>query len=267
MRAAGSEKVFSQQVSSIAIRAQLDAARGPSWERCCSAITPTKASSSMPVALAQECPSRCLRICAANSTLSPANHSSERSSASRHALRIGAHSFASSLGRAEACRRDHLFDLDGGQPPPAHGLRWAAGGQASRAGSAEALAKADRGGQEPREGDNGADDGGPCRNPEPEAAGLLLGFLLSHLLGQPWFDWGPFNGAAAKSADLALGAGMSPLVGRQYQTYTLWAHLLQFSALFRGLADLTFSPLSLEDSPIKQLARGLQRPQKNNGPP
>jgi DNA ligase D-like protein (predicted ligase) len=39
------------------------------------------------------------------------------------------------LGRAEACCGDHVFDLDGGQPIAAHGLRRAARRQAGRSGA------------------------------------------------------------------------------------------------------------------------------------
>jgi ATP dependent DNA ligase domain len=48
---------------------------------------------------------------------------SERSAVSQYALRISARSFSRALGRAGACRRDHLFDLNGRQPPSAHDLR------------------------------------------------------------------------------------------------------------------------------------------------
>jgi hypothetical protein len=39
------------------------------------------------------------------------------------------------LGRAETCCGDHVFDLDGGQPIAAHGLRRAARRQAGRSGA------------------------------------------------------------------------------------------------------------------------------------
>jgi hypothetical protein len=43
--------------------------------------------------------------------------------------------FATENARAEAGRRDHLFDLDGRRPLAAHGLRRAAGRQAARPGA------------------------------------------------------------------------------------------------------------------------------------
>jgi DNA ligase D-like protein (predicted ligase) len=55
-------------------------------------------------------------------------------------LRLTARSFPSALGRAEARRGDHVFDLDGRQPLATHGLRRTARGQAGRAGAARALA-------------------------------------------------------------------------------------------------------------------------------
>jgi hypothetical protein len=48
---------------------------------------------------------------------------------------------ARALGRAEACLRDHLFDLDCRQPLATHGLRRPAGGQAGGGGSAGSPAK------------------------------------------------------------------------------------------------------------------------------
>ena len=53
-----------------------------------------------------------------------------------NSLRLAAGSLARPLGRAEARRRDHLFDLDGRQPLAAHGLRRPARGQAGRPGAA-----------------------------------------------------------------------------------------------------------------------------------
>jgi ATP dependent DNA ligase domain len=61
---------------------------------------------------------------------------SERRAAPQHALRLTARSVPRPLGRAEACRRDYIFDLDGRQPLAAHGLCRAAGGQAGGLGSA-----------------------------------------------------------------------------------------------------------------------------------
>jgi ATP dependent DNA ligase C terminal region len=52
--------------------------------------------------------------------------------------------FRASIGRAEARRGDHLSDLDGRQPSPAHGLRRAARGQAGQSGAAGALRVAAR---------------------------------------------------------------------------------------------------------------------------
>jgi hypothetical protein len=45
-------------------------------------------------------------------SFSPQDVASERFAAAQHALRIAACSFARALGRAEACRGDHIFDLD-----------------------------------------------------------------------------------------------------------------------------------------------------------
>ena len=56
------------------------------------------------------------------------NIASQRSATAQHAVRIAARSFSCSLGRAEARRRDYLFDLDGRRPAATHGLRRAAGG-------------------------------------------------------------------------------------------------------------------------------------------
>ena len=71
--------------------------------------------------------------------LSCANIASERPAAPQHALRVTARSFPRPLGRAEACRGDHLSDLDGRQPLAAHSLRRAARGQAGRPSAAGAL--------------------------------------------------------------------------------------------------------------------------------
>jgi hypothetical protein len=64
----------------------------------------------------------------------PQDIASERSAAALDALRVSPRSLARALGRAEACRRDHLFDLDGRQPLATHGLRRAAGRQAGEPG-------------------------------------------------------------------------------------------------------------------------------------
>ena len=66
---------------------------------------------------------------------------SERSTIAQDPLRITAHSFSRALGRTEASRRDHVFDLDGRQPPSAHRLRWPPRGQARRAGAAGGCAR------------------------------------------------------------------------------------------------------------------------------
>ena len=66
----------------------------------------------------------------------PQNIAPERPAATLHPLRLAARPFPRPLGRAEARRGDHLSDLDGGQPPAAHGLRRAARGQAGRPGAA-----------------------------------------------------------------------------------------------------------------------------------
>ena len=66
---------------------------------------------------------------------------SERTAVTQDPLRIAARSFSRALGRAEACRRDHLFDLDGRRSVASHGLYRAAGGQAGQAGAAGGCAK------------------------------------------------------------------------------------------------------------------------------
>jgi hypothetical protein len=60
--------------------------------------------------------------------------------ASKDALRLTARSFPRALGWAEACRRDHLSDLDGRQFVAAHSLRQTEGRQAGRSGAAGSLA-------------------------------------------------------------------------------------------------------------------------------
>ena len=59
----------------------------------------------------------------------------------KNLFRIVARSFTGALGRAEAYRRDHVFDLDRRRSLTSHGLRRAAGGQAGRGGSAGGPAK------------------------------------------------------------------------------------------------------------------------------
>ena len=53
------------------------------------------------------------RSAAAPRPASPQDLASERSAVSQDSLRIAARSFSRALGRAEARRRDHVFDLDG----------------------------------------------------------------------------------------------------------------------------------------------------------
>jgi ATP-dependent DNA ligase len=55
---------------------------------------------------------------------------SRRPTAAENALRIAAPSLARALGRAEACGRSHVSDLDCRRIASPHGLRRAAGGQA-----------------------------------------------------------------------------------------------------------------------------------------
>ena len=58
-------------------------------------------------------PSRFSPICGGDWTRCSQDIASERSAITQDPLRIAARSFARALGRAEACRRDHLSDLDG----------------------------------------------------------------------------------------------------------------------------------------------------------
>ena len=51
----------------------------------------------------------------------------KRPTASQDSIRIAAHSFSRALGRAEACGRNHLFDLDGRRLASPHSLRRASG--------------------------------------------------------------------------------------------------------------------------------------------
>ena len=79
-------------------------------------------------------PSRSLPICgAASSRWARQDIASERAAAALDALRLAARTFPRPLGRAAACRGDHLFDLDGGRPLAPHRLRRAARGQAAGA--------------------------------------------------------------------------------------------------------------------------------------
>jgi hypothetical protein len=71
----------------------------------------------------------------------PQDIASERPAAAQDAVRIAARSFPRPLGRAEARRRDHLFDLDSRQPLATRGLRRAAGGQAGRPSAAGCSAR------------------------------------------------------------------------------------------------------------------------------
>ena len=88
--------------------------RGLISARCCSATTPTTASSSMPAASETAMSSRFSPICGGDSgPVSPQELALERPTAAFNALRIAARPLARPLGRAEAGRRDHLFDLDG----------------------------------------------------------------------------------------------------------------------------------------------------------
>jgi hypothetical protein len=79
------------------------------------------------------------RSAAPSRPIGPQNIASERPAAALNPFRVAAHPVASSLGRAEACRRDHLSDLDGRQPLATHGLRRAARGQAGGRRPARAL--------------------------------------------------------------------------------------------------------------------------------
>jgi hypothetical protein len=68
--------------------------------------------------------------------------SPEGPSASEDTLWLATRSAARSLGRAQACRRNHLFDLDGRQPLATHGLcrfERGQGGGASTAGAQASL--------------------------------------------------------------------------------------------------------------------------------
>ena len=51
-------------------------------------------------------------ICGAIGSACPQDVASERPSATLNAFRVAPGSLAGSLGRAGACRRDYLFDLD-----------------------------------------------------------------------------------------------------------------------------------------------------------
>ena len=50
----------------------------------------------------------------------------------KNSFRVAARPVPRPLGRAEACRGDHIFDLDGRRPLAAHGLRRSPGRQAGR---------------------------------------------------------------------------------------------------------------------------------------
>ena len=91
--------------------------RGLISGRCCSATTRTVASSSMQAAWGRGCPIKFSPTCGAASILSPARHRApKRPTASQDPVRLTARPVARSLGRAEACRGDHVSDLDGRQP-------------------------------------------------------------------------------------------------------------------------------------------------------
>ena len=75
---------------------------------------------------------------------SPSNNwriASERPAGWQDSLRISARSFPCALGRAEARRRDHVFDMDGRQPATAHCLHRPPRGQAGRPSAARSRAK------------------------------------------------------------------------------------------------------------------------------
>jgi hypothetical protein len=80
------------------------------------------ASSSTSAAWAQERLSRLLPILQRRPH-PLARRTSPEPPASQHPLRLSARSLSRPLGRAEACRRDHLFDLDGRRIASSHGLR------------------------------------------------------------------------------------------------------------------------------------------------
>jgi hypothetical protein len=63
------------------------------------------------------------RSAAAIGAASPQDFASERPAATQDSLRIAPRSVSGALGRAEACRRDHLFDLDSRRSLASHGLR------------------------------------------------------------------------------------------------------------------------------------------------
>lgn len=71
---------------------------------------------------------------------SPWEVSSQRPAPMHDALWLAARSLARPLGRAEACRRDHLSDLDRGRPLAAYGLCCPSRGQAARADPAGSCA-------------------------------------------------------------------------------------------------------------------------------
>jgi ATP dependent DNA ligase domain len=76
---------------------------------------------------------------------SPQDLASERSAATQDSLRIAPRSLTDALGRAEACRRDHLFDLDGRRPSATHRLRRPPRGQAGGSGAARSRTRLIRG--------------------------------------------------------------------------------------------------------------------------
>ena len=60
----------------------------------------------------------------------------DRSTVTQHPLRISTGSLSRALGRAEACRRDYVFDLEARRFIASHGLYWPPRGQASQRSAA-----------------------------------------------------------------------------------------------------------------------------------
>jgi ATP dependent DNA ligase domain len=79
---------------------------------CRWAITARMPRSFTPAVLARECQSRSLPICAPPRAVEPSQIASECPTFAEHTLRIAAGPLACPLGRAGACRRDHLSHLE-----------------------------------------------------------------------------------------------------------------------------------------------------------
>jgi DNA ligase D-like protein (predicted ligase) len=95
--------------------------------------------------VARACPTSARRFTSPPGPLSASKFAAQRAAVTQDSLRIAPRSLSGALGRAEACRRDHLFDLDGRQPLASHRLRRPPRGQTGGSGAARSRTRLIRG--------------------------------------------------------------------------------------------------------------------------